>query len=177
MAETKKTGRMAAWGSALVSAMMLFIVCGLLAGALLFADRLIPAKASAPAAEPAKVGPTFATRGGMAPLRSPVAEAPRQELRPAAAPVQALAPLPAAAPVATPAAHAAGPLDHQPAVAVLDTAADPSAEPVTAEAPAARTASAEKPAKKLLCTTFKTYDAQSGTYRGYDGQIKPCRQD
>jgi hypothetical protein len=169
---------MAAWGSALLSAMMLFIVCGLLAGAMLFADRFIPAKASAPAAEVAKVGPTFATRGGMAPARTPLAESPRPELKPAAEPVQALAPLPTPAMVATPAAHAPASPSARPAVAALDPATDPSAEPMPAEAaPAARTASADKPAKKLLCTTFRTYDPQSQTYRGFDGQIKPCRQD
>jgi hypothetical protein len=175
--ETKRPGRVAAWGSALLSAMMLLIVCGLLAGGLLYSDRFITAKASAPVVEPAKVGPTFSTRNGMAPARSAMADAPRPEPKPAAEPVQAAAPLPAPVLVATPAVvHAAAPRIAQPSAA--DPAAEPQAERVMADAaPAPRNTAPEKAVKKLLCTTFKTYDPQSGTYRGFDGQIKPCRQD
>jgi len=27
----------------------------------------------------------------------------------------------------------------------------------------------------MLCTRFRTYNATSGTYRGYDGQTYSCR--
>ena len=44
--------------------------------------------------------------------------------------------------------------------------------------PVQRTRSAAKPRERtlvMLCTRFRTYNASSGTYRGYDGQTHSCR--
>ncbi|MCP4615624.1 MAG: hypothetical protein GY844_04210 [Bradyrhizobium sp.] len=51
-------------------------------------------------------------------------------------------------------------------------AADPAA---TASVPK-RTRTAGNRSDGLLCMHFRTYDAASGTYRGYDGRVRECRQ-
>ena len=44
--------------------------------------------------------------------------------------------------------------------------------------PVRTTSIANKPRERtmvMLCTRFRTYNASSGTYRGYDGQTRSCR--
>jgi hypothetical protein len=169
---SKTTTSSGVFGRALLGALGLLGACGLLGGGLLYAALAVPHKPEAPAAETAKVGPTFAQRAGMAPART---EPARAEIRPAIEPLKTVAPIPAPA-VATAPAGVQHAVSERPAVAALEpTENAPAAVPT--ETGTARTASAERPGKKLLCTTFRTYDPQTQTYRGYDGQIKACRQE
>lgn len=49
------------------------------------------------------------------------------------------------------------------------------AAPATDDAPAAAQPEGRFPKGSLGCTRYKTYDAQTQTYRGFDGVVRPCR--
>jgi hypothetical protein len=95
-------------------------------------------------------------------------------------PVQAL---PAAnvaeAEQAAPAATALQPRQDEGAQAALPVTgalSDPTDEPASSPAPATAPAKKVKTAKGgLLCTTFRSYNAESGTYKGLDGKVHDCK--
>jgi hypothetical protein len=195
------------------------LACGIggVTAALFAAAGALEHRAPPPAADAAKVGPTFAARdtvpprarsvetapvafqapgrpGAALPADRPTAQAPaaaRQEaalLPPAAEQARAIAP---AEPVIEQAAQRPA-LDVSrtrptaAATASLDPAARPAlgideTPPAAASAPTAGPsgASSATPAGRPQrgaqgCTQYRTYDARTGTYRGFDGKVREC---
>jgi hypothetical protein len=179
------------YASAATRLILLFGVCALLVGALLAAPGLLPSRQSQPAAETAKVGPTFSGKQPMSPAAQPLRAAASPAPAAPAAPPPSLSSVAAntaqASPLkAAPVAADPAPPPPKPAAAEPSDVASLSDDAEVVTPPPARPAKDEKirpkrpervasSARQPRCTTYRTYNAATQTYRSYDGVTRPCR--
>jgi hypothetical protein len=132
-----------------------------------------------------KVKPTTTAPAG--PTAAPATNAAAAPAVPASPPIPAFAPMPAPVPplqpmpalvqgpagtVDPPAPVPPATVDNTPEPDAGQAAADPANDPVGA-APAA--VPLERQGHSARCTHYRTYNAATQSYRGFDGVVHPCR--
>jgi hypothetical protein len=106
---------------------------------------------------------------------------PAAQTQPVPVPAPVAVPAPAATTPAAPAPAATTPAAPDPATPeATGTPTEPDPEQVASEpledpADAAAPAPSARPRHSANCTRYRTYDAATQTYRGFDGLVHPCR--
>lgn len=154
-----------------------------ISGGLLFAAQALHRPEAGKEVKVEKIGPTMTNLPAKAPA-TPTVQAIEVPTLP---PVQSVAPAPkppAVSVIASPAAPAlipqgAAPQNVAPAVRAPSPVPAPQAVALDSPAIAAEGDSVAKPARPRSgaagCTSYKTYNAQTQTYRGFDGKTYDCR--